>query len=86
MTAILFVIGCAGFAIVIAWTYAADLDGSASGEGLLAMAENIPPDIKQAPRPPRWRQEVAPKPAGKLGKPDAARPATRGWPRRRRGA
>lgn len=85
MTAILFVIGCAGFAIVIAWAYgSAGLQAGSSGLGLLAMVESTPPDAKETARPPRW-QDIARKPGARTppGKPDGVRPATRGWPRRR---
>lgn len=88
MTAILFVIGCVGFAIVIAWAYgAAGLEAGSSGVGLLAMVESTPPDAKGTARPPRWVQDTARKPGPRTppGKPDGARPATRGWPRRRGG-
>ena len=51
MTAILFVIGCAGFAIVIAWAYGiAALEAGSSGVGLLAMVESTPPDAKETVR------------------------------------
>jgi hypothetical protein len=88
MTAILFVVGCVGFAIVAAWAYSvAALEFGASGSGLLAMVECAPPDAKSATPPPRWDRRLERKArAGKpLSRPGVARAAMRGRPRTRGG-
>lgn len=86
MTAILFVVGCIGFVIVVAWAYAvASVEAGSSGVGLLAMVESAPPSAKETCQPPRWTQKGARKRRIRMpiGKPDSVRPAMRTWPRRR---